>query len=144
MYWGVAPWLLFIAAIALRMLLGKSKRIKKIPMYFVIPASLTFVAGAAMAEIIIGEKLANLMVWGADTFGGFFGVPGQPVLVLTGFLLMVLVVVGLSDFKADKMELRVLLILPSLFLAAGGAGLSGEGSQLAEGIGAAGLSAILG
>jgi len=54
--------------------------------------------------------------------------------------------VGLSDLKADKPELMALLLMATFFVAAAGAGLSGEGSQLTQAalnIGSQGLSALV-
>ena len=142
----VSAWLIFIGALVFRHYLGKSRRLQKIPFYFVIPAGLTFIAGAAMAEIVIGRKLADFIRGAGDVIGGPFGVPGSAVVAFAVVVLIVIAGVGLWDLKADKPELLALLFIATFFVAAGGAGLSDEGSQLTKAalnIGSEGLSALV-
>jgi len=141
-----SAWLIFIGALVFRHYLGKSRKLKNIPFYFVIPASLTFIAGAAMAEIMIGRKLADFIRGAGDVIGGPFGVPGSAVVALAVVVLIIIAVGGLADLKADKPELMALLLMATFFVAAGGAGLSDEGSQLTQAalnIGSDGLSALV-
>ena len=143
---SVSAWLIFIGALVLRHYLGKSRRLQKIPFYFVIPAGLTFIAGAAMAEIVIGEWLAGFIRGAGDVVGALFGIPGTSVVSFSCLVLIIIAVVGLSDLKADKPELMALLLMATFFVAAAGAGLSGEGSQLTQAalnIGSQGLSALV-
>ena len=144
----VSAWLIFIGALVFRHYLGKSRRLKRTRLYFVIPASLTFIAGAAMAEIVIGRKLADFIRGAGDTIGGVFepDIAGSAVVAFAVVVLIVIAGVGLWDLKADKPELLALLFIATFFVAAGGAGLSDEGSQLTQAalnIGSEGLSALV-
>jgi hypothetical protein len=145
---SVSAWLIFIGALVFRHFLGKSRRLQRIPFYFVIPASLTFIAGAAMAEIVIGEWLAGFIRGAGAMIGGVFepDIAGSAVVSFAVVVLILIAVVGLSDLKADKPELMALLLMATFFVAAAGAGLSGEGSQLTQAalnIGSEGLSALV-
>jgi len=145
---SVSAWLIFVGALVFRHYLGKSKRLKSTRLYFVIPSSLTFVAGAAMAEIVIGEKLADFIRGAGDRIGGMFepDIAGSAVVALSVVVLVLIAVVGLGDLKADKPELLALLLMATFFVAAAGAGLSDEGSQLTQAalnIGSEGLSALV-
>ena len=145
---SASAWLIFIGALVLRHYLGKSRRLQKIPFYFVIPAGLTFIAGAAMAEIVIGEWLAGFIRGAGAMIGGVFepDIAGSAVVSFAVVVLILIAVVGLSDLKADKPELMALLLMATFFVAAAGAGLSGEGSQLTQAalnIGSEGLSALV-
>ncbi len=142
----VSAWLIFVGALVFRHYLGKSRRLQKIPFYFVIPAGLTFIAGAAMAEIVIGKWLAGFIRGAGDMVGGLFDIPGVLVVSFASLVLVAIAVVGLADLKADKPELMALLFMATFFVAAAGAGLSGEGSQLTQAalnIGSEGLSALV-
>lgn len=137
--WGAAPWLVFIAALWLRSILNRGSRVRKASLFFVVPAGLTFIAGAAMAEIAIGDYAAQAMRWGANTAAEWMQLPasnspggvGGPILALAALGFAAAVGVGLSDMKADKKELRYLLWIPTLCLAAAGQGVTTEGSKLA-------------
>ena len=145
----VSAWLIFIGALVFRHYLGKSRKLQqKIPFYFVIPAGLTFIAGAAMAEIVIGRWLAGFIRGAGDMVGGLFepDIAGSAVVSFAVVVLILIAVVGLVDLKADKPELMALLLMATFFVAAAGAGLSGEGRQLTQAalnIGSEGLSALV-
>ena len=130
--YSVGPWVIFIGALWFRSLIMKSQRARKASFFFVVPAALTFIAGAAMAEIVIGEWIARAVQGLANMVGDSSGSEGQMWLALLVAGMTIGVIIGLSDFKADKGELRALLLLPTLFVATGGGGISGEGSQLSE------------
>ena len=145
---SVSAWLIFIGALVFRHYLGKSRRLKRTRLYFVIPSSLSFIAGAAMAEIVIGEWLARFIRGAGDMIGGVFepDLAGSAVVSFAVVVLIVIAGVGLWDLKADKPELLALLFIATFFVAAGGAGLSDEGSQLTQAalnIGSQGLSALV-
>lgn len=152
--WGAAPWLVFLAALWLRSILNKGARVKKASLFFVVPAGLTFIAGAAMAEIVIGDYAARGLRWGANTAAEWMKLPhsgspggtGGPLLALMALGFAAAVVVGLSDMKADKKELRYMLWIPTICLAAAGQGVTSEGSKLAAtalNIASHGLGALL-
>ncbi|MGH3979915.1 MAG: hypothetical protein ACRDRZ_13100 [Pseudonocardiaceae bacterium] len=143
----MTAWIVFIAALAFRWLSNRSQWLSGRQFFFVIPAALTAFAGAALAEIILGEWLASLIRWAAGGLGSWIGTPGGVIVSLVTVLLAAIVVIGLLDKQADSMELGALLVLPTFFVAAAGAGISAQGSQLAASwlnLGENGLSALIG
>lgn len=143
------PWGVFLVSLFLLVLLSGSKLLRKVK---VLRAGVLFllaaITGAALAEIILGEWLAGILRGVADLFGEWMGgMPASVLLAIVGFAMVAAIVAWLLDGTVDKREIVFLLILPSLFVAAGGGGITGEGSQLAAafyGIGASLFSGVIG
>ena len=143
------PWGVFLVSLFLLVLLSGSKLLRKVK---VLRAGVLFllaaITGAALAEIILGEWLAGVLRGVADLLGEWMGgMPATVLLAIVGFAMVAAIVAWLLDGTVDKREIVFLLILPSLFVAAGGGGITGEGSQLAAafyGIGASLFSGVIG
>lgn len=146
MAFSVGAWAVFVAALLLRWVVNKSRRAKAFGPFFIIPAGLTAIAGAALAEIVLGEWLAQVFEAAAGYLGDVINTPAGVILGLATVIGSLIVIFGLADLRADQLELQMLLLLPTLFVAASGVGFSEEGSQLAQAVfnfGQQGLSSLL-
>jgi len=143
------PWGVFLVSLFLLVLLSGSKLLRKVK---ILRAGVLFllaaVTGAALAEIVLGEWLAAAMRGIADLVGEWMGgMPASVFLAVVGFAMAAAIVIWLLDGTVDKREIAFLLILPTLFVAAGGGGITGEGSQLAAaffGVGESLFSGVIG
>lgn len=143
------PWGVFLVSLFLLVLLSGSKLLRKVK---VLRAGVLFllaaITGAALAEIILGEWLAGALRGIASLVGGWLaGMPASILLAIVGFAMAAAIVVWVLDGTVDKKEIVFLIIIPSLFVAASGVGITGEGSQLAAaffGIGASLFSGVIG
>jgi len=143
------PWGVFLVSLFLLVLLSGSKLLRKVK---ILRAGVLFllaaITGAALAEIILGEWLAGALRGIAGLFGDWMGgMPPSVLLAIVAFAMAGAITIWVLDGTVDKREIAFLIILPSLFVAAGGGGITGEGSQLAAaffGVGETMFSGVIG
>jgi hypothetical protein len=140
-------WIVFIAAVALLTIFrgGGPKFLAKV--MWAINALLAFIAGGALANIVLGEWLAAAMAAVFGWVGSWLGVAGSIVGGLVLLVVAVLVVLDLLDRKADSAAVTGLIVIPLIIVAAAGGPIASAGSQLygaAERIGMSSLGQLVG
>jgi hypothetical protein len=124
-------WIVLLTAVGLLLVLrGRSK-----PSWlWAVNAALAAIAGAALVETGLGSWLMGLLTSLAGWVAGLVGTSAALVAGVAMLLLTVMVVLDIAaDRKADKVAILSLLVLPMLFVVAGGPVADG-GSQLVASI----------
>lgn len=132
-------WIVLILAAGLMWLISKSGWLMKQKWIFVPQALLAFTVGAALSEIEPGRWIGGIFGWVTGLFDRWM--PAAllaAVLVVLGF---VAAVFKLLDKDADKTELALLVLLPSLAIAASGMGVATLIVELAGTVSGAATSA---
>lgn len=120
-------WVVMLTAFGLLLVLRKRS---KPSWLWVVNAALAAIAGAALVETGIGSWLMGVLSSLAGWVGGIVGASATMVAGVAMLILTVMVVLDIAfDRRADKVAILGLILLPMLFLIAGGPVAEG-GSQL--------------
>ncbi len=128
----IGAWALFLASLAGMWAINKSNKMSGMLIATIARAVLAFSAGVAMARIALGDWLASAMLTGSEWIAGMFDGLAAPVALSIATLVAIAIAVfGLLDKRADKPELAMLIILPTMFLVTS-AGIADPGAELSD------------